>query len=205
MGSKKFAKNRLLCAKNRPTRSVASTDLRDQRNSSWIYVIFTGMLPFKQIHECVACRGWYTCWSGEWTADAAGEGPLRAGGERGSGGDVVANSKGRVNGQSRGGGGHLEGGQRGVVAVGWRTGRGGGGGRAANRTTCFFSNSSQKQMDGTSDGKVTTKQMNGSTGCRRDDRRRTTERRHRIFASSHARGTVASPRIESSEILQLPP
>jgi hypothetical protein len=127
------------------------------------------------------------CWSGEWTADAAGEGPLRAGGGRGSGGDVVANSKGRVNRQYRGGGGHLEGGKRGVVAVGWRTGRGGGGGgRAANRTTCFFSNSSQKQMDGTSDGKVTAKQMNGSTGCRSDHRRHTTQQQHRIFASSHA-------------------
>jgi hypothetical protein len=66
---------------------------------------------------------------------------------------------------------------------------------------CFMA----KRMDRTSDAKVMTKQMNGSTGCRRDDRRRTTERRHRIFASSHARGTVASPRIESSEILQLPP
>ncbi|KAG8072557.1 hypothetical protein GUJ93_ZPchr0006g45050 [Zizania palustris] len=82
MGSKKFAKNRLLCAKNR---------------------------PFKQIHECVACRGWYTCWGSEWTAGAAGEGPLCAGGGGGSGGDVVASSKGNVNGESRGGGGHLEG------------------------------------------------------------------------------------------------
>jgi hypothetical protein len=106
MGSKKFAKNRLLCAKNRPTRSVASTDLRDQRNSGLIYVIFTGTLPFKQIHECVACRGWYTCWGGEWTAGAAGE--VCAGGGGGSGGDVVASSKGNVNGESRGGGGHLE-------------------------------------------------------------------------------------------------
>lgn len=95
--------------------------------------------------------------------------------------------------------------KRGVTAVGRGAGRDGGGdGRVTNGRTCFFLFMA-KRMDETSDAKVMTKQMNGSTECRRDDQRCTTKRQHRIFASSHARGTVASPRIESSEILQLPP
>lgn len=63
-----------------------------------------------------------------------------AGGGGGSRGDVVASSKGNVNGESRGGGGHLEGiWKRGVTAVERGAGRDGGDdGRVMNGRTCFF-------------------------------------------------------------------
>jgi hypothetical protein len=65
---------------------------------------------------------------GEWTVGAVGEGPLCADGGGGSRGLLLPTIR----------GGHLEGGKRGVAAVGWRTGKGGGGGWVVKGRTCFF-------------------------------------------------------------------